>query len=513
MLAANARALPYLASMVLVFTATVGLAHAACTNASNFDSILFPTQTSSADGFAVGDQLTITATWNAGPDTTTAYAELSVGGSPVAPITGNFPVVVVYTVSAPFGPSTLFEIENTNNVNAIAISVTCVAAPAPTPGTTTTQSHDRAVTKAFLLSRINGMLLNSPASTSILYRQHEAQGAQSAAAAVPASDGPMNLGGTPVIRGWRFDDDLAPVGMQPLQFRASLSSMREAARQAQMETDRMALGAGDGGALPLSFESNPLWDVWAEGRYSGFKDDTANLGRDGHVGFLFAGTDYRIARGVIVGGLVQWDSSKDEADAIATKVNGTGWMIGPYVSARVHENIYADLRAAWGRSWNDLGTADANASFDTTRWLVKGAISGNWQWDVWRVTPSAELAYVTESQEAFTNSASVFVPGQDVSLGRLQFGPELGWRFTYDVETSIEPFAAIKGVWDWDNPNVQIIDGFIVGPGDFWGRLEGGLNVSSLDGSLIRILASWDGIGSSNYSGVTLQAIAKIPLD
>ena len=119
--------------------ATVGLAHAACTNVSNFNSILFPAQTSSADGFAVGDQLTITATWNAGPDTTTAYAELSVSGSAVAPITGSFPVIVIYTVSAPFGPSTLFQIENTNNVNAIAISVTCVAAQ--TPGTTQSDSQ------------------------------------------------------------------------------------------------------------------------------------------------------------------------------------------------------------------------------------------------------------------------------------------------------------------------------------------------------------------------------------
>ena len=41
----------------------------------------------------------------------------------------------------------------------------------------------------------------------------------------------------------------------------------------------------------------------------------------------------------------------------------------------------------------------------------------------------------------------------------------------------IEPFAAMKGVWDFDNPNVAIIDGFVVGPGDFWGRLEGGLTV------------------------------------
>ncbi len=129
------------------------------------------------------------------------------------------------------------------------------------------------------------------------------------------------------------------------------------------------------------------------------------------------------------------------------------------------------------------------------------------------MTPSAELAYVEESQEAFTNSAGVFVAGQDVSLGRLQFGPEVGYRFAHTPQLLIEPFAAIKGVWDWDNPNVQIIDGFVAGPGDFWGRLEGGLNVLSLDGTVVRGLASWDGVGSSNYSGYTLQAIANVPLN
>jgi outer membrane autotransporter protein len=274
----------------------------------------------------------------------------------------------------------------------------------------------------------------------------------------------MNLGGNPVLAASRFDDDQTPSGAQPLQFRTSLSSMREAARRVQMEKDRMALGAGDGGALPLTFESNPAWDIWVEGRYSGFNDDTANLGRNGHVGLLFVGTDYRITPDVIVGGLVQWDWSKDEADAITTKVDGTGWMIGPYLSARVDEHIYVDLRAAWGSSWNDLNAGAANASFDTTRWLIKGTVSGNWQREQWRVTPSAELAYVKESQEAFTNSAGVFVAGQDVALGRLQFGPEVGYRFAHTPQLLIEPFAAIKGVWDWDNPNFQIIDGFVAGP-------------------------------------------------
>ena len=59
----------------------------------------------------------------------------------------------------------------------------------------------------------------------------------------------------------------------------------------------------------------------------------------------------------------------------------------------------------------------------------------------------------------------------------------------------------------------MLIDGFAAGPGDFWGRLEGGLNVLSADGTVIRGSASWDGMGSSDYSGYTLQATANIPLN
>jgi outer membrane autotransporter protein len=280
-----------------------------------------------------------------------------------------------------------------------------------------------------------------------------------------------------------------------------------------MDKDRMALGAGDGGSLPLAFESASPWDIWVEGRYSAFDDDSGHLDRDGYVGLLYLGGDSRVAHNLIVGALVQFDWAKDDSSVLASKVDGNGWMIGPYMSAQVHENIFFDLRAAWGRSNNDLTLGTTTGGFDTSRWLVKGALAGNWVSDAWRFTPSAELAYVEESQDAFTNSAGTFVPGQDVSLGRLQFGPEFGYRFAHTADTFIEPFAAIKGVWDFDNPNVAIIDGFVVGPGDFWGRLEGGLNVMTAGGTYVRGWASWDGVGASDYSGYTLQGTVNVPLN
>jgi outer membrane autotransporter protein len=414
-----------------------------------------------------------------------------------------------------------------NGSGSVRFSANCTPGPytPPSPPSPSGKDASQAVTKGFLLSRINGMLLNSPGAMSLLNRNNSTVQQQMASAAGTANGAAafgsvMGLGaslgsnlGDATGHGAAHlnDTEAASTGSNSIQFSQSLSGLRRQATAAQME--RMSLGAGDGGALPLAYEISSPWDVWVEGRYSGFSDDAGNIDRDGHVGLLYVGGDYRVAENMIVGVLAQFDWSKDDSGVLNSKVDGNGWMIGPYMSAQIHENIYFDLRAAWGRSDNDLTIGTATGAFDTSRWLVKGTLAGNWVYDTWRITPTAELAYVTENQDAFTNSAGTFVPGQDVSLGRLQFGPEVGYRIQHTADTFIEPFAAIKGVWDWDNPNVAIIDGFVVGPGDFWGRLEGGLNVMTADGWLVRGMASWDGVGSNDYNGYTLQGIVNVPLN
>ena len=466
--------------------------------------------------FNVGDVIELTASGTSGTARvmdsgfTTAVITITLTGSPQTQ-TYTVPTAGTYTLSV------LSPVNFTSSARCLPNSSSSGA------------GYNRAVTKGFLLSRINGMLLNSPGAMSLLNRNNSTvqpqrmASAGNGATAAAAFGSAMGLGaglgnamglGAVGLGASRFDDaDQSTIGSNNIQFSGSLSRLRRDAQRARMEKDRVALGAGDGATLPLAFAAASPWDIWFEGRYSAFDDDSANLDRDGHVGLLYLGGDYRVVHNMIVGVLAQFDWSKDDSGLLASSVDGKGWMIGPYMSMQVHEYLYFDLRAAWGRSSNDLTLGATTGSFDTTRWLVKGTLAGNWVHDAWRVTPSAELAYVTENQDAFTNSAGTFVPGQDVSLGRLQFGPEVGYRFAHTADTFIEPFAALKGVWDFDNPNTAIIDGFVVGPGDFWGRLEGGLNVTTADGILVRGLASWDGLGSNDYSGYTLQGIVNVPLN
>ena len=476
-------------------------------------------------GFSVGERITFTITGNA-PAGTSQFQLINAafGGPLLQTYYSNTPTVLHYTVvggSANDLTMTTWQGLGLTGPDEITIVATCDTGPAPNSDA----SHG--VVKGFLASRINAILLNDPSATSLLNRSgamgptniaSAGNGATNVASNAAAFGGAMGLGsgfGNAMGLGASSlgDDTIDASGSKNIRFSQSLSQLRRQAAQSQMSKDRMALGAGDGGALPLAYETASPWDIWVEGRYSAFDDDNGNLDRSGHVGVLYVGGDYRLTQNMIVGVLAQFDWAKDESGVLSSKVNGNGWMIGPYLSAQIHDNIYLDLRAAWGRSSNDLTLGTATGDFDTSRWLVKGTLAGNWMYDAWRITPSAELAYVTESANSFTNSAGTFVAGQDVSLGRLQFGPEIGYRFAHTANTFIEPFAALKGVWDFDNPNVAIIDGFVVGPGDFWGRLQGGLNVVTSSGWYVRGLASWDGLGASDYNGYTLQGTVNVPLN
>lgn len=408
-----------------------------------------------------------------------------------------------------------------------SVTTTCQTGQPEPPGPGPGPSASSGVVKSFVAARVNGILLNDPSATSILNRV----GASSPQQVASAGNGTTNVANNATAFGTamglgadlggamgldRQGDGNEALGANVsgnVQFSQSLSQIRRQASQARSERHRMDLGAGDGGSLPLVYDNATPWDIWVEGRYTAFDDESGNFKRDGHVGVLYAGGDYRVTENMIVGVLAQFDWAKDGSAVLASKVDGNGWLVGPYMSARIHENIYFDLRAAWGQSSNNIDVAGATGSFDTSRWLVKGRLAGDWLYDAWRITPSAEISYITESADAFTDSTGALVAGQDVSLGRLQFGPEVGYRFAHTANTFIEPFAALRGVWDFDNPNVAFINGVAVGPGDFWGRLQGGLNVTTTSGVHVRGLASWDGLGADGYNGYTLQGTVNVPLN
>lgn len=300
------------------------------------------------------------------------------------------------------------------------------------------------------------------------------------------------------------------------RFAASLSQIM--AYQQQVEMARLKkLGMKLG--LNGSAETKPQtprrgWDFWIEGHYNHFKDDNGGADRKGHFGIIYAGLDYLVDPAILVGLLAQYDTTTDKSGTLGSDVRGHGWMVGPYVSARLTPNLLFDARAAWGQSDNKIkpfGTYTDN--FDTNRWLVRANLTGNWHSGNWRFTPSASIAYISERQKTYTDSLGLKISGQTVSLGRFTFGPEIAYRIKTEDGTIFEPHASISGIWDFHRPGDLSVGGLAVSADEFRASVEAGLLVYGGDGLSVRAVGKYDGIGDKDFQSYGGQLWLNFPLN
>jgi hypothetical protein len=91
-------------------------------------------------------------------------------------------------------------------------------------------------------------------------------------------------------------------------------------------------------------------------------------------------------------------------------------------------------------------------SFDGDRWLVRAKLTGNFHEGAWSFLARVGVIYFEEKQHGYPDSLSIFIPSQTVALGRITFGPKVGYRWTDPDGTTVAPYAAIKGIWDFEKP-------------------------------------------------------------
>ena len=254
------------------------------------------------------------------------------------------------------------------------------------------------------------------------------------------------------------------------------------------------------------------FDVWMEGKWSKSKSGRINNG----LGLFYVGSDYRFSSSLLIGVMAQADWS-DETDAVAhRKVDGRGWMAGPYMVSRLHDNLLFDGRLAWGRSDNKVSPRGAASdSFDTNRWLAKGQFTGEFGYEAWRIKPHIAVIYFQERQKGFIDSADTPISSQTVSLGRLTFGPRLSTRFDAGDGAVASPYVDLKGIWDFDRAQIVDLDsGLAAGSSaKLRGRVAGGLSVELADGWSLAGEGFYDGIGARNLHAYGGSVRLRVPLN
>ena len=276
-------------------------------------------------------------------------------------------------------------------------------------------------------------------------------------------------------------------------------------------------------ALNGGFIHNSVWGK-VSGAYASRESAAGNTKSVTKSVLASFGVHRKYSEHFLAGVMLQLDlSDHDRAGQVGTTdtIDGTGWLSGPYFAARHgSQPLYFEGRLLYGQSDNDIRFIDTGlgvmraGSFDTRRLLaqirVEGeiAMSGRDHGDDGgvegpRLRPYADLRWIEDRAEAFTDNVNNLVPGQKVSTGQLELGSNV--EIPIAVRTGAMTFTGGLGLV-WSNTEGD----YIGSESRSHGRGEIGFSYDLDDNLQIDFESFYDGIGTSRYEGYGLSLSAEM---
>ncbi len=248
------------------------------------------------------------------------------------------------------------------------------------------------------------------------------------------------------------------------------------------------------------------FDLWVEGKYSQY---TAGNG-GGDFTVLHAGADYLVTRDLLVGLAIQLDWMTYARSTGTGKADGSGYMVGPYLTAKFSDGFYLDAAASWGRADNSASPfATFTDEFGSQRWLATGALIGNFDSGGFNIRPEARLSYFREQTDAYTNGIGTAIPGLTFETGTLDFGPTLSRTIALHDALSLTPHAGAKGIWTFASTSTA--DRFQTNPQTLAREglrmaVDAGLTLATENGTHLTLSGAYDGIGDNSYEAWSIKA-------
>jgi len=296
-------------------------------------------------------------------------------------------------------------------------------------------------------------------------------------------------------------------------FSTSLAQLRRFAADAQAKKEQSVASdssAFSGGKAPAAVYRPSAFDVWVDFKYSSFRDDRIALDNGGRFQAIFVGADLIVNRNLLVGAYVQFDDMTQNSST--SRIGGKGWMVGPYATLRLSENLFLQGRAAWGRSNNYVSPyLTYEDEFGSERWLVASSLKGRWTYGAWEIRPTATIAYIEDRSKEYIDSLGVTIPSVLATLGQAKAGTEFRYRHVTENGNAIEPRFGIEAIYNFIGGGTSV-DGVDAGPNGVRGKVEAGICFQAPTGMSLDFSVAYDGIGASNFQSVTGRAVARIPL-
>jgi len=311
-------------------------------------------------------------------------------------------------------------------------------------------------------------------------------------------------------------------GVTRFSFSTSLHAIaRYAAAAEASKTAEAGAGFTAGPGLVGAARFKPF-DIWVEGKYTNFRDNSlagsASGMRDGQFGLVSVGADYVFSRWLLVGVMGQFDilTPTSHAQGNEASANGRGWMVGPYATLRLTDNLFWQARGAWGQSSNEVSPFGTYTDkFDSERRLASSTLVGRWGFEAWQFRPSVSVAYMEDVAQSYTDTFGIVIPEVKSRLGQAKAGPEIGYRYQFNPDLTIEPHVGMQAIYNFagdTTSSLGVVAGQNVGPDGVRGRIEIGQRAITSGGIAVDMSASYDGIGAKGYEAYSARAQVHLPL-
>lgn len=264
------------------------------------------------------------------------------------------------------------------------------------------------------------------------------------------------------------------------------------------------------------------WDLWMKGRYSDFENGGSSS--DGYAAVLNLGVDYEVSKNILVGVMAGYDWGTQSSSTLNTSTDISGFVIGPYASVRLTDELSLYGRAVWGQADYTFEQAAINGKISqaaimgktsSDRFMLNASLKGTyWTNFPIRLTPDISLQYIVEDLDGHTDSNNNSVAGTKVELGQLRFGGEIGKRVTLKNGLLFDPFVSIHAVWNFkDEGTLNFGSNLTTDNSDLRAQVGLGFSLQTSENSHLNLAIQYEGLGTSDFSALSGTARFVIPLD
>ncbi|WP_424832783.1 Ig-like domain-containing protein [Ruegeria sp.] len=249
----------------------------------------------------------------------------------------------------------------------------------------------------------------------------------------------------------------------------------------------------------LNFASSPAHPVWFHltGNWSS-QDDF-----DNSYALAVLGAHRYINSNLLIGAMLQLDYAETENGAAS--VDGTGWLVGPYVVAKLPSHpVFLEGRVLYGQADNDIspfGTYED--SFDSERWLIQSRVTGEMKRGDLTLMPLLDVSYTSDDQDAYTDSLGNSISQQDFSLTTAR----LGMDFSHPIAVARGDMlltGGLSGIWSTTSGTGTVPGVSPIGD-TARGRVDLGFDYQLPNDSLLAANVFYDGIGESGFESYSIN--------